>query len=321
MTELSLYTFIESHVNAISAIQSRFLVVEGGAGDLNADNSDDAIIGNSVNQTKWAKKYPCAVLMPPREVGRNRQKNTTRFQLTMYFLTTTYADGMNATKSINVQTNTSKVSIKEDWSQMKSAAEDFMATMRNTFYTDLTVLDYIRPVKSNEEFYERVTLANNDRLSGIRLIFELDVVIGCGAFSGNVPTWPTPEPSCGVCSPGEADQVWATSEDGNSVGWRTVTFGGGGGFTNVEITGSYKPKAGDLVYIGGNSLSKECMLDLGSLIHEGDEIWIINRNKTWKVLYTGQPVYDAFDNVVELSYFNSNVYLRFVAGKIIIMFG
>lgn len=228
MTELSLYTFLESIANVIPTVQNRFLVVEGGAGDLNADNSDDAIIGNSVNQTTWQKKYPCAVLMPPLEVGRNRQKNTTRYQLTMYFLTTTYADGMNATKSINVQTNTSKVSIKEDWSQMKSAAEDFMATMRNTFYTDLTVLDYIRPVKSNEELYQRVSLANNDRLSGIRLIFELDVVIGCGAYTGNAPTWPTPEPSCGVCSPGEADQVWATSVDGNSVGWRTVAFGGAG---------------------------------------------------------------------------------------------
>lgn len=228
MTELSLYTFLESIVDVIPTIQNRFLVVEGGVGDLNADNSDDAIIGNSVNQTDWKKKYPCAVLMPPREVGRNKQKLTTRFQLTMYFLTTTYADGMNATKSINVQTNTSKVSIKEDWSQMKSVAEDFMATMNNQFYTDLTILDYIRPVKSNEETYDRVTMVNNDRLSGIRLTFELDVVIGCSAGSGNDPEWtpPVSNPSCGVCTPGEVGQVWTTIND-NTVGWQTPSGGGG----------------------------------------------------------------------------------------------
>lgn len=231
MTELSLYTFLGSIANVIPTVQNRFLVVEGGTGDLNADNSDDAIIGNSVNQTTWQKKYPCAVLMPPLEVGRNRQKNTTRYQLTMYFLTTTYADGMNATKSINVQTNTSKVSIKEDWSQMKSAAEDFMATMRNTFYTDLTVLDYIRPVKSNEELYQRVSLANNDRLSGIRLIFELDVVIGCGVYSGNAPTWPTPAPPCDVCSPGVEGQVWTTVS--GTPQWSDPTGGGGGGMLRV----------------------------------------------------------------------------------------
>lgn len=95
----------------------------------------------------------------------------------------------------------------------------------------------------------------------------------------------------------------------------------GGGFTNVDITGDYKPNTGEMVYIGENALSGDTLLDLSSLNHEGDEVWIINRNKVWKVQYTGQPVYDAFGGAVALSYYNSNVYLRYVSGQLRLMIG
>lgn len=237
MTELSLYSFIESIVDVTPPVQGRFAVLEGYGNDLNADNSDDVLVGNVINQATWKKKYPCAVLMPPQEIGRNESKKTVRYLLKMYFLTTTYYNGSGSIKGVNRQTNTSKVSIKEDWSEMRTAAETFRNTMLNTFYSDITVLQYIRPVKSSEDKYERVSLKNNDNLSGVYVTFELDVVMGCEA-TGDPSTWTPEQSSCCVKPGGTVGQVYKKlSSAYNDAGWADET--GGGGVTNYDYNNQF----------------------------------------------------------------------------------
>lgn len=179
MNESNLYDLLKSIFSYSTTFQGRFTVLEGYGNDLNADNNADAMILNTIGQTNWSKKYPCVVLMPIKEIGSNPKKNTTRVQLQMYFLTTTYTTGNGAIKNPNIQTNTSKTSIKQDWEQMRNAAGDFRSELTQLFYTNLSLLEWVRPVKASTDIYDRVSLKGNDRLSGVMTMFELDLVNNC----------------------------------------------------------------------------------------------------------------------------------------------
>lgn len=234
MNEDYLYQFFGTIFTSIPLIGSRFVLAEGYGNDLNADNNNDVIIGNAINQTAWKKKYPCSVLMPLVEVGGNEAKGTTRYRIELYFLTTSFTSGNGIIKNANIQTNTSKVPIKDDWNEMRVVAESFKNTLLQIMYSDIQVLRNIRPVKSTQYRYDRVSLMGNDRLSGVRLSFEIDLVIGCEI----IPTLPTitPPSSCGVCSPigGEIGWVWSILPDG-TLGWALPVGGGGGGGGNPTV--------------------------------------------------------------------------------------
>lgn len=235
MNEDYIYQFFGTIFTSIPLIGKRFVVAVGYGNDLNADNNNDVIIGNAINQTAWKKKYPCSVLMPLVEVGGNEAKGTTRYRIELYFLTTSFSSGNGIIKNANIQTNTSKVSVKEDWNEMRLVAETFKNTMNQVMYSDLRILQNIRPVKSTEYRYSRVSLVGNDRVSGVKLTFEIDLVIGCEI----IPTLPTitPPSSCGVCSPigGEIGWVWSILPDG-TLGWALPVGGGVGGGNPTVIT-------------------------------------------------------------------------------------
>lgn len=319
MTELSLYSFIEAVVNVIPAVQNRFAVLEGYGNDLNADNNDETILGNSVSQPNFPKKYPCAAMMPPREISRNKKNSTTRFLIKIYFLTTSYNQSTGGIKNLNKSTNTSKQSIKEDWSEMKQSAEDFMRTMTDSFYADISILQYIRPVKSSSETYDRISLANNDRLSGVSLTFELDVVMSCNG-GGNAPAF-TPPTTCGVCNPdsGSPNQVWSISADGLTVGWRTISISGGGGIANfaTQDDSNFAVIDGTGHTIPNNTFSSDKVVDVSGLTTECE---IYNGRQNFRLIFTGADVY-AFggSEIVTECMSSATTRLRNVQGKIIII--
>lgn len=174
-----LYNLFESLLANSKTFQGRFIVLEGYGNDLNADNNNENHIEDAINSRKWSRKYPCVAMMPPRVIGANSKKKTHRVQVQVYFITTTYHTGSGSIKNVNIQTNTSKVSIKEDWEQMSSACSDFISVLKNKFYSDLSVLQTVRPVRNANQTIQRFSLKNNDRLSGVLLTTEFDLVDDC----------------------------------------------------------------------------------------------------------------------------------------------
>ena len=97
----------------------------------------------------------------------------------LYFLKTTFYEGTGDITSVNIQTNTSQESIKDIWEQMSKKANEFKDVMLDKIYDNISILNSIRPVKSTQYVVERVSMMNKDRLSGVLLSFEMDIVSGC----------------------------------------------------------------------------------------------------------------------------------------------
>lgn len=177
--ESNLYNFLQTVLNDSVTFAGRFVIAEGYGNDLNADNNDDVLVGNAVNAQPWSKKYPCVVAMPMVEVGENVRNNTTRGRIALYFLTKSFSSGNGVVKNKNPQTNTSRTPIKADWEQMRDAAKDFYQVCLDKMYGDIAVRQTVRPVKAAPPTWSRVSMRNNDGLSGVVGTFEFDLVKGC----------------------------------------------------------------------------------------------------------------------------------------------
>lgn len=105
----------------------------------------------------------------------------------------------------------------------------------------------------------------------------------------------------------------------------SIVGGGGGGMTgfeNVNMTDAdYKANTGDCIFIAEGTFTTARVIDLSELVNEGDEIWVINREKIWGLSYSEQNVYGAYGDVLNQVYFNTNTYIRMIGGKLRIMIG
>lgn len=179
MTDLILYNFFKDTLKDSTTFQGRFAVLEGYGNDLNADNLDDNVIGSTISSNKWARKYPCVLMMPPKEVSNNLRLNTTRYFIELYFCTTSFNDANGFTKKPNKQVNFSSVPILEDQAEMASKAREFHSVILDRIYDSLSVRQSIRSARNEGFEITRFSLKNNDKVSGARLVFQLDIVNGC----------------------------------------------------------------------------------------------------------------------------------------------
>ena len=171
--------FIKSIATASDTFAGRFVLLEGYGNDANSDNNTEVLVGNALNAVTWKKKYPCILMMPPRVTGRNRKNSTVRYLVTLFFCTTTYHNGTGGVKALNAQTGTSKRSIQDDWNDMQTNANEFYTYMLYRLYSDIRMLQSIRPVKDGATPMDFFSLKNDDKISGVSMTFELDLVDEC----------------------------------------------------------------------------------------------------------------------------------------------
>ncbi len=183
MNELDLYELIQHILKYSAIIQGRCIVAEGYGNDLNANNLAE-IIADSLGSITTIKKYPLAVILPPIETVRSYENPDTSgwstFKLNIYFLTTTFYDNHSALNSsyINTLSNTSNYPICNTWKDMRAVAGDFRR-MFNHYIRKNNLLDKVREIQHSIDVYSRVSLKNNDRLSGVSLQFDAEIFMPC----------------------------------------------------------------------------------------------------------------------------------------------
>jgi hypothetical protein len=177
MNEIYLYELFRSILSASKVIAGRFVVAEGYGNDLNTNSFDNHII-DALGGISSPQKYPAAVLMPPVELVDDRDSNWSRFELKMFFLTTTYNSGLASIKGIAGDTNTSKHQILDDWKDMRECAGSFRRIF-NELVREHNLSGVVRESQKATDVYERYSMMNNDRLSGVCLSFEVALFTGC----------------------------------------------------------------------------------------------------------------------------------------------
>lgn len=179
MNELDLYQLIQHILEYSTTIEGRCIVAEGYGNDLNTNNLAE-IIADSLGSITTVEKYPLAVILPPTEIVKSHDEGWSVFKLNLYFLTTTFYDNNSALGSshINTLNNSSNYPICNNWRDMRLAAGDFRR-MFNSYIRKYNLLDKVREVQHSTDVYNRVSLKNNDRLSGVSLQFDAEIFMPC----------------------------------------------------------------------------------------------------------------------------------------------
>ncbi len=183
MNELDLYQLIQHILKYSTTIEGRCIVAEGYGNDLNTNNLAE-IIADSLGSITTLQKYPLTVILPPTEMVSSYENPDTSgwstFKLNLYFLTTTFYDNNSALDSsrINALNNNSSYPICNNWKDMRSVAGDFRR-MFNNYIRKYNLLDKVREVQHSTDIYNRVSLKNNDRLTGISLQFDAEIFMPC----------------------------------------------------------------------------------------------------------------------------------------------
>lgn len=171
MEELYIYQLFSNILAQSFVIEGRFFVAEGYGNDLNTSNMDD-IIKDALGSIKSTKKYPLAILMPPVEVVEFKTSDWSTYSLEMYFLAATRNRITNPLLNINEHP------IMYDWADMRRCAGDFR-TAFNALVQIKKLSDSIRSSSRSADVYKRISLSNNDKTSGVKLNFEVELFAPC----------------------------------------------------------------------------------------------------------------------------------------------
>lgn len=176
VNELGLYAFIKNILTQSTVIEGRCYVLRNGAGMINSTNFGE-IIKDDLNGIIEKKKYPCALLMPPFETMTLDDKGWSGYRIDMLFLTLDKRTGDHDIKTPDLQTNTSKHTVEQDWKDMREVAGDFKKVFRLlTSKPPFTLMITEKP-KSFDQ-YHRVSMKAADVLNGIHLSFEVRIYAG-----------------------------------------------------------------------------------------------------------------------------------------------
>ncbi|HLA53227.1 MAG TPA: hypothetical protein VK618_07975 [Flavitalea sp.] len=182
MTELSIYGkngFFHNIVKASAIIKGNYAVLEKGAHDLNMNN-----LLSNLELPK--EKYPGVFCLPPvSEVpGSTAQWETFNFRI--LFLCTTYSTGDNKTKLPDRNTNSSLAKIVGDWNAMKNVGLAFMHAVEKR------KLEGFRLVQGTPWRIPRISIAQNDNVSGVMLMFSAQLFSPCDYSDIDLPAIANP---------------------------------------------------------------------------------------------------------------------------------
>lgn len=176
------YSFIESLFTGVLAksksIAGRFFITPKFGVEINTD--DLGSVMEDVVKALPVKKYPLAIMMPPRSSGNYTDKNGEweHYKIVMFFLTSTYYDSANQVKALNPNTQTSMQPVKKEWEDMKVAAVDFLRVLGKIERSKGLVNSSFR-LGPATRVIDPVSNVGVDRASGVRLDFFVSLFLGC----------------------------------------------------------------------------------------------------------------------------------------------
>lgn len=169
MTELNIYGtdgIFHMIVKASSVMGGRYAVLERGARDLNINN---LLSGLEFPQSK----YPGVFCLPPQSDTDGTKGTWETFEFRLLFLCSSYSTGDNQIKFADDLTNTSLHTVAQDWNDMKNCAMSFIHALRQVEATGFRL--------SQNRNYRIIRLSEiqNDRLSGVMLLFNAAIFNSC----------------------------------------------------------------------------------------------------------------------------------------------
>lgn len=178
------YNYIESFFKAIllqsKTIQGRFFVLPQNGVELNTDE-----LKQVMNLTNGQPKFPICAMMPPRSEGVfGKMDEWERYSFNLFFLNTTFYNGVNEVANPSPYTGTSMRKVTQEWEDMKQSATDFMRVLQlvQKGNNDLSVnmLNNLFRLGQGRKYIDPVSFVSDHRLSGVRLRFEADIFTTCG---------------------------------------------------------------------------------------------------------------------------------------------
>lgn len=177
------YNYIESFFKAIllqsKTIQGRFFVLPQNGVELNTDELKQ-VMQNANGETK----FPICVMMPPRSEGVfGKMDEWENYKIDLFFLNTTFYNGVNEVSDPNPYTGTSMRPVTQEWEDMKQAATDFMRVLqlvqKGNNDQSVNMLNNLFRLGQGSKYIDPVSFVSDHRLSGVRLRFEAAIYTTC----------------------------------------------------------------------------------------------------------------------------------------------
>lgn len=176
MNELFFYNLLQSIIDRSLTFQGRFAVIKG-TSDVNEANFGE-LVRDALGGLVSDRKYPGVVLLPPQEIVNRSSRGWSTFKLSLFFCTLDGRDGSGDIAEQDFGTNLSLRSVVEDWNKMRNCAGD----LRTVFTQIISRPGYfttLRPNNENADIYDRFSWAQNDKINGVRLTFDIDMALPC----------------------------------------------------------------------------------------------------------------------------------------------
>lgn len=163
---------------ASTIMNGRYAVLAKGGGDLNRNN-----ILTDLDLPK--DKYPGVFCLPPvSDIATVQQASWETFSFRLLFLCTLHYTGDNKIKSPDFNTNSSLHKLEMDWSDMKDVALSFMNALERL------KLPGFRMGQQGTRRIIRVSDMQNDRVSGVMIMFTAAIAVECVFTDINIDNVP-----------------------------------------------------------------------------------------------------------------------------------
>jgi hypothetical protein len=154
----------------------RFHICPQLGAEINTNNLEQVLKFSFGDEIK-KQKYPLVLMLPPSSTGDYLNPHfKDEYEITLFFLATTFYTSHNQVQSPNPNTNTSQHTILEYWHDMKRCAIQFLKALQS-----------VAPVPGGKFFIKEgftpvidpVSLIGNDRVSGVKLTFNFFITEDC----------------------------------------------------------------------------------------------------------------------------------------------
>jgi len=170
-----IYDLFQTNLNASAVIQGRFHV--GYRYGLQDGNYD--VLGEVLTKLTTPVKYPLAIMAPPHSMykvlgGHNAQWE--EYRIIMFFVKQTFYDDIGVVE-MNPRTGTSQKTVMSIWDDMKTEAYDFLNRLIADERAQAMPAQFAVP--AHQALFVPVSHVGADRVSGMRLDFDIKIFNGC----------------------------------------------------------------------------------------------------------------------------------------------
>jgi len=165
------YPYIESVFKSVLAqsfvMQGRFYSSPHFGSELNTSNLEQ-VLERAIGNYK-SKEYPLCLMLPPRSMGDYTSDHfKDEYQITLYFLTSTYRTTKNQIKVPNTDALVSQHPIVFDWHDMKRCAVNFIKVL-----SELSIGQRFFIGNRQVAVIDPISTIGNDNVSGVMITFNL----------------------------------------------------------------------------------------------------------------------------------------------------